>query len=68
MDTTSQNSRILEHLKGGYVISDLTARAWFKCARLAARIYDLRSKGYSIETTMVTILDKRVARYSLEVK
>ena len=65
MNTTSQNSRILEYLKSGYTLSALNARIWFRCDRLAARIYDLRSKGIAITTTTVQILDKRVARYSL---
>jgi len=41
---------------------------WFGCARLAARIKDLRDEGMSIQTTTVKEGRKTFARYSLRRK
>ena len=46
----SQNQEILKHLKEGKTITPLDALREFGCFRLAARIYDLRCKGYNILT------------------
>lgn len=48
----SQTQTILNHLEEGKPITTKTARKLCKCERLAARISDLRAKGYEIETIM----------------
>ena len=50
----SQNQEILKHLKEGKTITPLDALREFGCFRLAARVYDLRLKGYDI----ITVSDK----------
>lgn len=75
----SQKQNIKAALENGVGITHLNALNWFGCARLAARIKDLRDEGMSIQTTMVkmtnhagTILStngqKTFARYSLRRK
>jgi hypothetical protein len=49
----------------GRSLTTLEALNMFGCFRLAARIENLRSQGMDIHTDIVTINDKRVARYSL---
>lgn len=46
----SQTSDILNHLKQGGELNPMLALERFGCMRLAARISDLRSEGYQIET------------------
>jgi predicted nucleic acid-binding Zn-ribbon protein len=65
--TESQNKRILKHLKAGHTITALEALELFQCFRLSARISDLRSYGFRINTTMIrTNTGKRVAEYKLD--
>ena len=61
----SQTSRILTHLKKRSLTA-LQAIDKFNCLRLAARISDLRAKGYNITTTTVRKGDKCFAKYTLE--
>ncbi|MFK5283594.1 helix-turn-helix domain-containing protein, partial [Lacticaseibacillus paracasei] len=51
--TKSQCSIILAHLQSGQAITTKIARQICKCERLAARIKDLRNKGYNIMTTII---------------
>jgi len=46
----SQNDQIAKHLKKRGTINPLEALHLYGCFRLAARIYDLRSKGMIITT------------------
>lgn len=62
----SQNKAIREHLMQGYSITPLDALNLFGSFRLSARIKDLRDSGMAIETEMVTINGKRVAKYTLK--
>lgn len=48
--SNSQNEMILTHLANN-PINDSIAREQYGCTRLAARINDLREKGFNIETT-----------------
>lgn len=48
----SQSSDILNHLKTQGEINPLLALERFGCMRLAARIADLRSEGFNIETVV----------------
>lgn len=50
---TSQCKKILAYLKEGNGITTAIAVDKFGCYRLAARISDLKKKGYNIGTEMV---------------
>ncbi len=65
MKTESQNALIKGWLLNGQSITPLDALNMFGCFRLSARIANLRDEGLPIVTDMVTINDKRVARYYL---
>jgi hypothetical protein len=62
--TDSQNALIKGWLLNGHSLTQLEALTQFGCLRLAARIANLRDKGFNVETDMVTLENgKRVARY-----
>ena len=65
MKTDSQNALIKGWLMNGRSLTTLEALNMFGCFRLAARIENLRTAGMDIKTEIVTINDKRVARYSI---
>ena len=60
----SQETQILSHLKRG-PIDPMKALKLYGCFRLAARISDLRDKGYDIRTQIVERDGKRFAKYWL---
>ncbi len=65
----SQADQILRHMKEHGSITAIQALRHYDCFRLAARIYDLRWKGYRIETQRwKTRSGKTVARYWLKRK
>ena len=68
--SASQNEQILKHLKKHRSITAIQALNLFNCFRLAARIYDLRCKGYDIISQNVKILgggeEKSIAKYTLK--
>lgn len=57
--TESQAAMILEHLKSGKPLT--AAEAWkrFGCARLGARVFDLRARGHEIEATKEKVPGRR---------
>lgn len=61
----SQNALIKGWLLNGNSITPMEALNMFGCFRLSARIANLRDDGMQVVTDMVTINDKRVARYYL---
>lgn len=61
----SQNALIKGWLLNGKSITPMEALNMFGCFRLSARIANLREEGMPVVTDMVTINDKRVARYYL---
>lgn len=62
----SQTDLILDHLQAGKPITPLQALRLWGCFRLAARIADLRERGYEIASERVeTQHGKRVAMYRL---
>ena len=63
--TASQNQAILQYLQAGYALTQLDALRMFGCARLAARINDLRMRGAWILTETVVKDGKRFARYRM---
>jgi hypothetical protein len=65
--TYSQNALIKGWLLNGYSLTQLEAITQCGCLRLAARIANLRDKGFNVETDMVTLENgKRVARYFIK--
>lgn len=66
MKPNSQNALIKGWLLNGYSITPMEALNMFGCFRLSARIANLRDEGMLVVTDMVTINDKRVARYYLQ--
>jgi hypothetical protein len=66
MKPESQNALIKGWLLNGYSITPMQALNMFGCFRLSARISNLRDEGMLVVTDMVTINDKRVARYYLQ--
>lgn len=62
----SQNALIKGWLLNGKSITPMEALNMFGCFRLSARIANLRDQGLPVVTDMVTINDKRVARYYLQ--
>jgi hypothetical protein len=68
----SQTSRILTHLKkktrnkNKKSLTPVQAIVLFRCYRLAARISELRGKGYNISTEIIKRGGKRYAKYTLE--
>jgi hypothetical protein len=63
--TQSQTDRILDHLCTGGTLTTKDAWKRFGCARLAARILDLKRMGYLIEAERIKVGKKSVARYKL---
>ncbi len=64
-ESESQCAAILAALKLGRRLTVKDARTEFRCERLAARIYDLRSVGHRIRTDMIKLPSgKHIAQYS----
>jgi len=63
----TQSDKILSYLQRGHHISPIQALNKFGCFRLAARIHDLRKKGYNIASESRRFEYKTVVYYSLVV-
>lgn len=68
--STSQRKAIEAFLRGGNSLTALQALNHFGCARLAARIDDLRNAGLPIESHSIAVTNRdgkrvRVAEYRL---
>ena len=63
--TESQNIKIVKHLLSGKSITPMEALNLYGCFRLAARISDLRDKGYNIRMELTEANGKRFAKYSI---
>ncbi|WLS99514.1 helix-turn-helix domain-containing protein [Snodgrassella alvi] len=50
----SQSEQILKYLQAGNALTPLEALRKFNCLRLGVRIYDLRQKGYVINSFLTT--------------
>lgn len=62
----SQAGLILRHLQSGGTLTALDALDLFGCNRLAARVADLRNKGYNVKSRWLTLANgKRVSEYYL---
>lgn len=64
--TLTQKEQIRRYLETGYEVNHMIALKLFGCARLAARINDLRAEGVPIESRIVhnRINGKHYAVYS----
>ena len=61
----SQAQAIRKHLEAGHTITPMQALARYGCARLAARIYDLRGIGLKIESRIMHSRNKHFSAYRL---
>ena len=66
MRLDSQNALIKGWLMNGRSLTTLEALNMFGCFRLSARIANLREEGLNIVTDMVSVNDKRIAKYYLQ--
>ena len=48
----AQTERILAYMQGGGSLTGLEALNLFGCMRLGARVWDLKNRGYKIESRM----------------
>lgn len=67
----SQNGRIIDYLAKNGSITQLDAMRDLGIMRLGARVFDLKERGYNIQTVMVEDLNRfgeptRYARYYLK--
>lgn len=60
-----QELQILRDLKKGKKITALDALNRYGCMRLAARIWDIKDRGYAVKKVMVERGEARVAQYYL---
>ncbi len=66
MNKQSQEQLILSALQSGRKLTPIDALNDFGCMRLGGRVWDLKQKGYDIQTEdFLTPSGKRVARYWL---
>lgn len=67
-DDWSQWKKVLEHLKHYGTITVIEAQNKYECYRLAARIEQLRKKGFSIKTNEIPKKSGKgtYAQYKLE--
>jgi hypothetical protein len=61
----SQQAQILNSLKKGHKLTAMNALRLFNCFRLAARIQELRERGYDIKSTIKQVDGKRFSEYWL---
>lgn len=63
----TQCEKILQYMKDHGQITPLDALREFSCMRLAARIADLRNRGYEINSEIVSSLNRsgEVVRFSV---
>lgn len=61
----TQSEAILKDLKSGNTITSLEALQRYGCLRLAAVIHSLRKEGFDVNTEMVNVKGKTIAKYSL---
>ncbi len=64
MANLSQNTKVLNHLKNIGPITSMVAFNKYGITRLAARIRDLRDKGYSINSTLIKASDSSFGRHA----
>ena len=60
----TQNEAIIKHLKAGNSITALDALRQFNCLRLAARISDIKQRGYDVQSKWIVKKNKKYKQYS----
>jgi len=60
----SQRIEILRHLAKGNTLTPMQAFHRFGCLTLSQRVTELKRAGWPIESKLVKVGEKRVARYS----
>ena len=62
----TQSEAILDHLRRGGRLTPLEALERFGCSRLAARVWELKERGWAIGSRVVVVgSGKRVKEYFL---
>ena len=61
----TQRQAILQRLESGGALTHLDALRLFSCARLAARIGELRQQGHAITSDAIQLGGKRFASYRM---
>tara|TARA_R110000787_G_C13255346_1_gene429863 strand:- start:441 stop:653 length:213 start_codon:yes stop_codon:yes gene_type:complete len=67
----SQSDRVLEYLQRGKTITTLDAYSELGITRLAARVWELKQKGYPVKSTVLKVINRfgekcSVSEYCLE--
>ena len=65
LQRASQKAAVLADLQAGFAITPMDALRRYGCARLAARILELREEGWAIESSTVEEGGARFASYRL---
>lgn len=70
---TNQMAKIREHLRKHRSITSWDAIELYGCTRLSAKIFDLRNKGWVIDTQMIEVKNRfgdetEIAKYILRKK
>lgn len=65
MKNDSHNIASLNHLLTSAPITSIEAFSCYGCTRLAARIADIKAKGFQIKTELIPHKNSRYARYSI---
>lgn len=63
----TQNKAIKAYLQKGFELTHLQAERLFGCARLAARVYDLKGEGCDIESRWLDVGDKSFKAYRMRI-
>lgn len=64
----SQCDKILRYMQNGHTITPLEALRKFGCFRLGARVYNLKQRGYRVQSSWVTeVSGKRFKSYWMPV-
>ncbi len=66
MTRDSQKLQILRYLAQGKTLTPIQALARFSCLTLSQRCTELRKEGWPVQSELVNVGGKHVARYWLE--
>ena len=58
----SHTELVLGYLQSGQILTDLKSYRLFGYLHLAQRVYDLRKRGYSISSKMITVTSGRMVK------
>ena len=66
MSAVSQCETLLKYMQTGRSISSLVALDKFGVFRLAARVHQLKQRGFRIETRFIKVGEQKFAAYRLD--